>query len=584
MVFRSTTSTFLALIILSFSAGAINGPHSDVKSGLIPNHLPLAAVNGPQRTIVVTVQFPDKGNGTSPTQILTMLSNLNSFYNEDSYGTISFQTGMTPAVTSKWYTLPNSLAYYGADTVSSDSQLVSDSLQAAYNAGVDLASYKFAIVVHSGNDEAMTHVTADIHSFTIPGYVFNPAPLISYKISTSVVAESDTTGVFCHESGHLLGLPDLYDLTGQIDPSNNFLGYWEIMALGEWNPNTGNPLQPKPGTYPSHHSIWSKIQLGFVPSSRVTVVQPGQSANITLKNLESPTTGNQSVKIPIAANQDGSLTYYLVEMRAKIGTYDQYLPFPSDYPGAGILVYKVNESIAAGHGSVRLIDAHPGGDLSDAPFGPCNSPCVSENTFSDQANFVKVIVTTTSPTSYSVLVDRTSAPRLLLQINTPSQGISITIDGANWTSDASNQLRLPVRYGPHTIFIQPQIPVSIGSTTIQLGLTNSFAAWDDGSTSNPRWVSIVKDSVLTASYRVVIEPSFATAITAATILGFVVLAVTFHRRRHQALDKDGGLPTYSSPEPVLTQLGNPLSPMGSFPGNDALSGVPVNNNNEPKGS
>ena len=476
------------------------------------------------------------------------------------------------------------MTYYGADTVSSDNQLVSDSLQAAYNAGVALANYKFAIVVHSDNDEAMTHVTADIHSFTIPGYVFNPAPLISYKISTSVVAESDPTGVFCHEAGHLLGLPDLYDLTGQIDPSNNFLGYWEIMALGEWNPNTGNLLQPKPGTYPSHHSIWSKIQLGFVPSSRVALVQPGQSANITLTNLEFPTTNTQSVKIPIAANQDGSLTYYLVEMRAKIGTYDQYLPFPSDYPGAGILIYKVNESIAAGHGSVRLVDAHPGGDLNDAPFGPCNSPCVSDNTFSDQANFVKVIVTTTSLTSYSVLVDRTSAPRLLLQINTPSQGVSVTIDGANWTSDASNQLRLPVRYGPHTIFIQPQIPVSVGSTTIQLGLTESFAAWDDGSTSNPRWVSVVEDSVLTASYRVVIEPSFATAITAATILGVVVLAVTFHRRRHQALGSAKGSATYSSPEPSVTQLGNPSSPTGSFPGNDAFSGVPVDNNNEPKGS
>src|SRR5437870_6028282 len=564
MVFRSTTSTFLALIILSFSVGAINGPHEDMKSGLIANHLPLAAVNGPQRTIVITIQFPDKVNGSSPAQIVTMLSNLNNYYNEDSYGTVSFQTGMTPASTSTWYSLPNSMAYYGTDTVSSDNQLVSDSLQAAYNAGVDLASYKFAMVVHSGNDEAMTHVTSDIHSFTIPGYVFNPAPLISYKISTSVVAESDPTGVFCHESGHLLGLPDLYDLTGQIDPSNNFLGYWEIMALGEWNPNTGNPLQPKPGTYPSHHSIWSKIQLGFVPSSRVAIVQPGQSANITLTNLESPTTNTQSVKIPIAANQDGSLTYYLVEMRAKIGTYDQYLPFPSDYPGAGILIYKVNESIAAGHGSVRLVDAHPGGDLSDAPFGPCNFPCVSNNTFWDQTNFVKVIVTTTTATSYSVLVDRTSAPRLLLQVNVPSQGVEITVDGGNWNSDSTNELRLPVRYGPHSISIQPQIPVSIGSTTIQLGLTDSFAAWNDGSTQNPRWVSVVKDTVLTASYRVVIEPSFATAITAATVLGVVVLAVTLHRRRRQVVSNAVGSTT-ASWGPSVTQPQNVLEPNASLP-------------------
>jgi len=583
MVFRFTTSAILALIILSFSAGAVNVlHHEETNKGLSPNHLPLAAVNGPQRTIVITVQFSDKGNSTSPIQIQTMLSNLNNYYNEDSYGTVSVQTGMTPAATSAWYTLRNPMTYYGADTVSSDDQLVSDALQAAYNAGIDLATYKFAIVVHSGNDEAMTHATSDIHSFTIPGFVFNPAPLISYKISTSVVAESDPTGVYCHEAGHLLGLPDLYDLTRQIDPSNNFLGYWDIMALGEWNPNTGNP-PPLPGTYPSHHSIWSKIQLGFVPSSRIATVQAGQSANVTLQNLESPTMRNQSVKIPIAANQDGSLTYYLAEMRARIGTYDRYLPFPSDYPGAGILIYKVNESIPAGHGSVRLIDAHPGGDLSDAPFGPCNFPCVSNNTFWDQANFVKVIVTTTTATSYSVLVDRTSAPRLLLQVNVPSQGVEITVDGGNWNSDSTNELRLPVRYGPHSISIQPQIPVSIGSTTIQLGLTDSFAAWNDGSTQNPRWVSVVKDTVLTASYRVVIEPSFATAITAATVLGVIVVAATIHRRRRQIVSNPVGSTT-ASRGPSVTQPQNVLEPNASLPGNNGLSRIPVNGDDETKGS
>src|SRR3989475_2449944 len=583
MVYRSTTSTILALIILSFSAGAMNVHQEPMNTGLVPSHLPLAAVNGPQRTIVIMVKFPDKGNGTSPTQILTMLSNLNNYYNEDSYGAVSFQTSVTPAASSSWYILPNAMTYYGADTVSSDSQLVSDSLQAAYNAGVDLASYKLAMIVHSGNDEAMTHVASDIHSFTIPGYVFNPGPLISYKISTSVVAESDPTGVYCHEAGHLLGLPDLYDLTGQIDPSNNFLGYWEIMVLGEWNPNNGNPLQPRPGTYPSHHSIWSKIQLGFVPSSRIAIVQPGQSANVTLQNLESPTIGNQSVKIPIAANQDGFLTYYLAEMRAKIGTYDQYLPFPSDYPVAGILIYKVNESIPAGHGSVRLIDAHPGGDLSDAPFGPCNSPCVSNNTFWDQANFVKVIVTTTSATSYSVLVDRTSAPRLLLQVNVPSQGVEITVDGGKWNSDSTKEVNLPAPYGPHSISIQPQIPVSIGSTTIQLGLTDSFAAWDDGSTANPRWVSVLKDTILTASYRVVIEPSFATAITAATVLGVVVLAVTIHRRRHQVAG-NAVVSTTSSSGPDVTQPQSVLQPKGSLPRNNALSGISPEGDNKTEGS
>src|SRR3989304_7159198 len=119
-------------------------------------------------------------------------------------------------------------------------------------------------------------------------------------------------GVYAHESGHLLGLPALYDTTGQIDPGNNFIGYWELMALGEWNPNTGNPLI-QPGTFPSHMSAWSKIDLGFIPGSRVATVQSGESKNETLENIELPTTGFQAVKIPIAYNSAGSLTYYLVD-------------------------------------------------------------------------------------------------------------------------------------------------------------------------------------------------------------------------------------------------------------------------------
>lgn len=539
-------------------------------------NLPLAAVNGPQRTLVILVRFPDKNNNTTPSTIGSMMVSLNNYYSEDSYGTVSFQTVLSPATNSQWYSLPQSMGYYGADSVSSDNQLVSDSLQAVYNSGVDLSSYKFAMVVHAGSDEAMTHITSDIHSFTIPGYIFNPAPLVSYRISTSVVSESDPVGVYAHECGHLLGLPDLYDLTGQIDSANNFLGYWEIMALGEWNPNNGNPLQPKPGTYPSHHSSWSKIQLGFIPGSRIANVSSGNSANITVQDLEFATAGIQAVKIPIGVNSDGSLTYYLVEMRARLGAYDQYLPFPTDYPSAGLLIYKVNESIPNGHGSVRLIDAHPGGDLSDAGFGPCFSPCVSNNTYWDQANFVKIIVANTTATAYSITVDRTSSPALLLQVNTPSPGVLVSVDGRNLTSDTSKQLRVVVHYGPHTLYIQPQIPISLGSTSIQVGLTNSFAAWDDGNTANPRWVSVEKDIVLTATYRIVIEPSFSIAATAAAMLAVVASALTLHRRRRSKHSQQATQPV---PYPAAPKM-SPQQNQASFPGNNSLPGRTVENNQE----
>src|SRR2546426_65691 len=510
--------------------------------------LPLAAVNGPQKTLLILAQFSDKPNSTSPSQISSDLTNLNNYYREDSYGTVSFQTDTTPT-SGQWYVLPNTMTWYGTDTISSDNALIHDAIQKAYDAGSNIGSYKFAIIVHAGTDEAMTHATSDIHSFTIPGFVFSPSPLTSYTISSSVVSEQDPMGVFAHECGHLLGLPDLYDLTQRIDPANNFVGYWEIMALGEWNPNTAGIGSPAPGTYPSHHSIWSKIQLGFV--SNILTVNPGESKNVTIQNLESPTSGTQGVRIPIAFDSNGKASYYLLEMRAKLGTYDQYLPFATGYPNAGLLIYKVNESIPNGQGSVKLIDAHLGGDLSDAPFGPCFAPCVSENSFSDQPNYVKVIVTTTTPTAYNVTIDRTNSPVLLLQVNTPASGILVSIDGVNTTTDSSRQVRTIVHYGPHTVYVQPQIPVIIGSTTVTVGLANSFSSWDDGNSQNPRGFSIITDTVITATYRITPLPSGEVAIGALGILAVAAVALILHRRKKHS--KSSVMQPQAVPIPTFQQ-------------------------------
>jgi M6 family metalloprotease-like protein len=56
-------------------------------------------------------------------------------------------------------------------------------------------------------------------------------------------------GVFCHEMGHSIGLPDLYDSYGSYG-----IGYWGLMGSGNWN----TPESP------AHPCGWSKEQLGWV--------------------------------------------------------------------------------------------------------------------------------------------------------------------------------------------------------------------------------------------------------------------------------------------------------------------------------
>jgi M6 family metalloprotease-like protein len=65
-------------------------------------------------------------------------------------------------------------------------------------------------------------------------------------------------GVICHENGHFLDLPDLYDYGGDSAGVGNFC----LMAGGSWNGNYG--------TQPAHMSAWCKKILGWLTPTTLT--------------------------------------------------------------------------------------------------------------------------------------------------------------------------------------------------------------------------------------------------------------------------------------------------------------------------
>src|SRR2546422_1062810 len=74
----------------------------------------------------------------------------------------------------------------------------------------------------------------------------------------SMDAEFSPLGVFAHELGHDLGLPDLYDTDG----SSLGVGVWDVMGTGSWN---GSPR----GTSPAEMSAWAKVMLGGIAPTAV---------------------------------------------------------------------------------------------------------------------------------------------------------------------------------------------------------------------------------------------------------------------------------------------------------------------------
>jgi len=71
------------------------------------------------------------------------------------------------------------------------------------------------------------------------------------------------------------------------------------------------------------------------------------------------------------------------------------------------------------------------------------------------------------------------------------QGVTVKVDGTSYTTDSSGKVQVTVSYGSHTVeVVSPYSPSS--------GTRYVFTQWSDGSTSNPRTVSVTAATTLTA--------------------------------------------------------------------------------------
>lgn len=68
--------------------------------------------------------------------------------------------------------------------------------------------------------------------------------------------ENGGLGVFAHEYGHDLGLPDLYDTAG----GENSTAFWSLMSSGSWLGTGKDAIGDLPGSM----TAWDKLQLGWL--------------------------------------------------------------------------------------------------------------------------------------------------------------------------------------------------------------------------------------------------------------------------------------------------------------------------------
>lgn len=147
--------------------------------------------------------------------------------------------------------------------------------------------------------------------------------------------------VFCHEFGHMLGLPDLYARPEQ--PGSE--GVWQWCAMSN---QIGNGR-------PQHFCAWSKEQLGWI---KPTIIDPRVKQKLVLSPIEDDPT--QCFKVVVRT--DGS-EYFLLENRKKTG-------WDSQLPGEGLLVWRVFTGARGQQQPVYLEESHG----IEGPRGPSSFP------------------------------------------------------------------------------------------------------------------------------------------------------------------------------------------------------------------
>ncbi|UCE26823.1 MAG: M6 family metalloprotease domain-containing protein [Candidatus Coatesbacteria bacterium] len=179
----------------------------------------------------------------------------------------------------------------------------------------------------------------------------------------AIQPEEETDGaiigisVVCHEMGHVIGLPDLYDYSRWTLG----IGLWGLMGYGAWG---GDGID---GRYPSHLCAWSKERLDWVTPTVVTE----DMEDVTLRPVEQ----YQDV---YKIWRDGSpgQEYFLIANRQNVG-FDQTLV------GTGILIWHIDHTLPQWHNVVDLEEAD---GLDDLEHGDGERPDPYEDNIGDDGD------------------------------------------------------------------------------------------------------------------------------------------------------------------------------------------------------
>lgn len=275
------------------------------------------------------------------------LFTMKQYYNEQSGGSFNIEGGVAG-----WYKAKHSAEYYGKPYRNVRDSNVTSLIREAFDnvcndKNIDLSEYDikdpldmdedgdydepdgiidYLIVIHAGKGEEVDGGTLGENAiWSHRNAISEHAPYMKKDINGNligiydymIVPQDAGIGALAHEYGHVLGLPDEYNVTD--NGGDNPVGYWSVMASGSWAGISA-------GADPTGFSPWCKKYLqdeyggNWVKETRIKLEEIDEKGlDFLLDEASKKGENTQLIRIDLpkqnAYDRNEKDKYYLIEWR-----------------------------------------------------------------------------------------------------------------------------------------------------------------------------------------------------------------------------------------------------------------------------
>lgn len=331
------------------------------------------------KALVIGVDFPNYPGQTKPSTYVQEVTQKNSqFFEAMSYGAVQFEYTVLPS----YVRMSKNAEDYGIGSWGKGDY------ETYYREALSNAAEEFEI---GGYDVAYVMASPET-----PASAINPGPGFPWPENTvdGVVPLGTATGGMplsepafrwmAHETGHLFGWVDLYDVSGTVDPNGSRhtrFGWWDIMSMN-WE------------TFSLEINGWFRFQVGWIKDSEVVCIEKDKlkEVSISVSNLAS----QKPQRLVVV--RTGPQKVIVIERRS----ITRFAPMLGDPGFEGVLVYEVDGATNFQKAPVSIIRKN--GMKVDAPL---SSAALKPGEFVSIGD-VKISVSSANSSESLVLITRSN--------------------------------------------------------------------------------------------------------------------------------------------------------------------------------